>query len=236
LILLTYVEYYKHMARAQRIDVGGILYHVINRANARMRIFDADKDYQLFEVTLAEAKELTDMRIVSYCIMPNHWHLVVYPKKDGDLQKFMGWLTMTHTRRWHIAHKTIGSGHLYQGRYKSFLVQTNDYFVQLCKYVERNPLRARLVKRAEQWKWSSLWLRENGAQEQKKLLSKWPTGIPDDYLTYVNEPEKDDELETIQYSINRGKPYGREQWTNRMIDRFSLESTIRNPWRPRKRS
>ena len=224
------------MARNARTDVGGIIYHIINRANARMRIFDTPKDYQLFETTLIEAKKQTNMRILAYCIMPNHWHLVIYPKKDGDLQKFMGWLTMTQTRRWHVAHKSIGSGHLYQGRYKSFPIQSNEYFIQLCKYVERNPLRAKLVKRAENWKWSSLWRREQGSPEQKKLLSKWPTGILDDYLSYVNEPEKDDELEAVRYSVNRGKPYGREQWTNRIIDRFNLESTVRDPWRPKKRS
>jgi len=223
------------MPRNQRTDVGGVVYHIINRANARMRIFDADKDYRLFETTLTEAKEQTNMRILAYCIMPNHWHLVLYPKKDGDLQKFMGWFTLTQTRRWHVAHKSIGSGHLYQGRYKSFPVQSNEYFIQLCKYVERNPLRAKLVKRAENWKWSSLWRRQNGTKEQQKLLSKWPTGIPDDYLSYVNEPEKDDELEELRYSVHRGKPYGREQWTNRIIDRFNLESTIRDPWRPKKR-
>jgi len=223
------------MPRTQRTDVGGIIYHIINRANARMRIFNVEKDYRLFETTLAEAKEQTNMRILSYCIMPNHWHIVLYPKKDGELQKFMGWLTLTHTRRWHVTHKTVGTGHLYQGRYKSFPVQTNEYFIQLCKYVERNALRAKLVKRAEQWKWSSLWRREYGSLEQKKLLSKWPTGIPDDYLFYVNEPEKDNELEGLHYSVNRGKPYGREQWTNQIINRFNLESTTRDPWRPKKR-
>src|SRR3989344_1043301 len=143
------------MPRASRVDIGGLVYHVINRANARAQIFRTDKDYRLFESALEEAKDLTDMRILVYCLMPNHWHLVLYPRQDGDLQRFMTWLTMTHTRRWHVAHRTIGSGHLYQGRYKSFLVQTNEYFLQLCRYVERNPLRAKLVTKAEQWRWSS---------------------------------------------------------------------------------
>ncbi len=100
-----------------------IVYHVINRANARMQIFDEDKDYMLFEKVLEEAKEKFDMRILSYCIMPNHWHLALYPKTDGSLQLFMRWLSMTQTGRWHSQHKSIGSGHLYQERYKSFLLQ-----------------------------------------------------------------------------------------------------------------
>ena len=224
------------MPRASRVDIGGLVYHVINRANARAQIFRTDKDYRLFESALEEAKDLTDMRILVYCLMPNHWHLVLYPRQDGDLQRFMTWLTMTHTRRWHVAHRTIGSGHLYQGRYKSFLVQTNEYFLQLCRYVERNPLRAKLVTKAEQWRWSSFWRRERGSIEQQKLLSLWPEEIPKDYLSYVNMKEPDEELHNIRYSINRGKPYGDDGWASRMIKKFGLGSTIRNPWRPKKRS
>ena len=87
------------MPRVGRTDVGEYVYHIINRANARVQIFDSDKDYQLFEIILEEAVEKFDMRLLSYCIMPNHWHLVLYPKNDGDLARFMGWLTNTHTRR-----------------------------------------------------------------------------------------------------------------------------------------
>ena len=105
------------MPRVRRTDIGNYVYHILNRANARVRIFDNNKNYQLFETILEEAKERFDMRILSYHIMPNHWHLVLHPKKDGDLSKFVGWLANTHTRRWHTMKKTIGQGHLYQGRY-----------------------------------------------------------------------------------------------------------------------
>lgn len=224
------------MPRTTRIDVGDVVYHVINRANARMKIFDTNEDYLLFEKVLEEGREKFDMRILSYCTMPNHWHLILYPKKDGDLQKFMGWLSMTHTQRWHAHHKTTGSGHLYQGRYKSFLVQTNQYLLQLFRYVERNALRANLVKKAEDWKWTSLYRREKGDEEQKKLLSKWPINIPTNYLKLVNEPHSNSELESLRYCINKGKPHGSEEWTNKMIDAFKLESTLRGRGRPKKGS
>ena len=224
------------MPRILRVDVGNLVYHVINRANGRIQIFHKDKDYLLFESVLAEAKELNGMRILAYCIMPNHWHLVLHPRKDGDLQEFMRWLTMTHTQRQHAAHKTAGSGHLYQGRYKSFLVEKNNYFLQLCRYVERNPLRARLVKKAEHWKWSSLWRREKGSDQQKKLLSSWPEDMPEGYLDYVNMREPDEDLQDIRYSVNRGKPYGADAWVNKMVDMFDLEPTVNNPWRPKKSS
>lgn len=224
------------MPRINRIDIGGEIYHVINRANARVQIFDNPKDYQLFEEVLEEAKERTNISIYVYCIMPNHWHLVVSPKEDGDLQKFMAWLTMTHTQRWHASHKTIGSGHLYQGRYKSFLVQSNNYFLQLCRYVERNPLRAKLVKKAKNWKWSSLWRREKGTKEQKKLLNTWPVTRPKDYSEWINTQENDEELKEIRYSVNKGKPLGGDRWVDRVINKFKLYSTLRNPGRPKKGS
>src|SRR3989338_8232064 len=150
------------MARLLRADVGGIVYHIINRANTRARIFNTDKEYKQFEQILKEGQERDTMRILAYCIMPNHWHLVLYPKKDGDMSVFMGWITNTHTRRWHTVHKSIGSGHLYQGRYKSFPVETDPYLLKLIRYVKRNPFRARLVKRAKNGKWSGLWRREHG--------------------------------------------------------------------------
>ena len=109
--------------------------------------------------------------------------------------------------------------------------------MQLLKYVERNPLRAKLVKNAEDWKWSSLWRREQRDDKQKKLLDEWPIDLPKDYIDLVNTQENEKEkkeLESLRYSVNKGKPYGSNDWTNRMINRFNLRSTLRNPGRPKK--
>ena len=110
------------MPRSPRTDVANYVYHVLNRANARVQIFDDGEDYEMFELILEEAVQRYDMRLLAYCVMPNHWHLVLHPKQDGNLSSFMGWLTNTHTRRWHTSKNTIGEGHLYQGRYKAFLL------------------------------------------------------------------------------------------------------------------
>ena len=215
------------MPRSPRTDIGEIVYHVINRSNARVQIFNTSDDYHLFEEALTQAKERVDMRILAYCIMPNHWHLIVQPRQDGDLSKFVGWLTMTHTQRWHVAHDSIGTGHLYQGRYKSFLVQSDEYFLWVCRYVERNPLRAKLVKHAEHWQWSSAWRREFGTLQQKLLLSPWSTSKPGDYTRWLNEEESDDILKEIRTSVNRGQPFGSESWRNKVVEQFGLHSTIR---------
>ncbi|MBI4272530.1 transposase [Candidatus Uhrbacteria bacterium] len=213
-----------------------MVYHVINRANARLPIFQTADDYNLFETVLTEVKERTDMRILAYCIMPNHWHLILYPRNDGDLSRFTGLLAMTHTQRWHSAHQSIGTGHLYQGRYKSFPVQTDEYFLWVCRYVERNPLRAQLVKRAEHWRWSSTWRRENGTHKHKQLLDPWPTDPPKNYLDWLNEQEDNVLLERVRTSINRGKPFGSPAWVERIIKKFNLYSTIRPRGRPKKGS
>jgi len=224
-----------YMPRAPRIDVGNHIYHIINRANARLQIFHTKKDYQAFESIIEEAQERANMRILSYCIMPNHWHFVLNPRKDGDLSRFIGWLTLTHATRYHAFREQVGYGHLYQGRYKSFLVQKEECFLQLCRYVEQNPLRAKLVKKAQNWQWSSLWRREYGNEEQRKILALWPTLVPHNYIRWVNTLPSE-EAAAISLSMQRGCPLGAKSWVGKMVSKFGLESTIRQRGRPRKGS
>ena len=222
------------MPRLARVDVGGVIYHVINRANGRLQIFSKPEDYILFEKLLTEAKALTDMRIFGYVLMPNHWHLVLNPRNDSDLGLFMHRLTNAHTRQVHTRTKTVGSGHLYQGRYKSFIVEKDRYFLALINYVERNPVRAKLVRQCENWQWGSAWRRINGNREQKKLLDRSPVPLPHGYKTWINTPDKEDDLRTIRHSLNKGVPYGRERWVDAMVTKYHLESTLRSAGRPRK--
>ena len=224
------------MGRALRTDVADYIYHVLNRANARAGLFAKKQDYQLFESILEDAVDRADMRLLAYTVMPNHWHLIVQPRKDGDLQKFMNWLTLTHTQRWHAQHGTTGYGHVYQGRYKSFLCEEDDHFLQLVRYVERNPLRANLVGKADAWQWGSAYRRERGVPEQKRILSEWPVSAPRDYVLFLNEPQTLAELESIRVAMRRGNPFGSETWTNNAIKKFNLETTTKPRGRPRKGS
>jgi putative transposase len=214
--------------------LGGYVYHVLNRANGRLPIFQKDGDYEAMERILGQALEhVPGMRLLGYCLMPNHWHLVVWPRRDGELSDFGHWLTLTHTQRWHAHYHDVGSGHLYQGRFKSFPVGTEEYFLQVCRYVERNALRAGLVKRAEVWRWSSLWQREN---KGSVVLSDWPVPRPDAWVKRVNAVQTAAELEALRRSVQRGQPYGEESWARRVAKRLGLESTFRRRGRPRKPS
>jgi len=220
------------MPRAPRASVGGIVYHVLNRANGGATIFKGAGDYQAFEQALSEARDRLDMRILAYCVMPNHWHMVLWPRQDGDLSDFTGWLTTTHIRRWHAFRKSDGTGHLYQGRFKSFPVQEDAHFLTVCRYVERNPLRAGLVTRAEDWKWSSLWLRLRGDSKAKALLSDWPLPLPPNWVAWVNEPLTQEELDAVRKCAARGSPYGEADWLRQTAAKLGLEHTLRPRGRP----
>ncbi len=120
-----------------------MIYHVLNRGNGRMRLFHEERDYDAFEQVLSEGLGRYSVDMLTYCLMPNHWHLVVRPRTDEALGRLMGWVGVTHVRRHQEHYHRRGAGHLYQGRYKSFPVAEDDYFLMLCRYVEANPVRAK---------------------------------------------------------------------------------------------
>jgi len=219
------------MARRLRCADGGYVYHVLNRAVGRATLFAKPADYAAFEKILRQAWERLAMPLVSYLVMPNHWHLVLWPQHDGALSTYLQWLTVTHVRRWHAHHHTEGSGPIYQGRFKSFPVQQCGHFLTVCRYVERNALRASLVKQAENWRWSSLWHRLH--QTQVPWLSEWPMARPGHWLEYVNGAETESELAALRQSVMRGAPYGDEMWQKRTAEALGLQSAFRPRGRQR---
>ena len=220
------------MARHARVAPGGLIYHVLNRSAGRIRLFRKDADFEAFERIMAETHDLHPMRILAWCIMSNHWHFVVWPRSDGDVTAYFRWLAHTHAMRWRVSHRTVGYGHLYQGRFKSFPVQSDNHFLTLCRYVERNPVPAGLVTRAEQWRWSSLWTRVHGTREQQAMLSDWPVPRPRGWVNHVNNPLTPKELQRVRISLQRDQPLGSETWVRRTAGRLGLEHTIRPEGRP----
>jgi len=224
------------MARIPRFVVSDMVYHILNRANGRETIFQEEKDYHLFEKVLFEGKDKFPVNIYSLVIMSNHWHFILSSRVGENISNFMRWITHTHTQRWHAKYKSVGYGHVYQGRYKSFPIEKNDHFLQVCRYVERNPLRAGLVQRAEDWRWSSLWIKKHGTDKQKSLLSLWPADEPASYLEWVNDDLRNEkeELDKIRYAIKRGCPFGRDSWVTGIAERLGLVSTLNPRGRPKK--
>jgi putative transposase len=225
------------MPRRPRIAVGGIPFHVLNRAVGRGWLFEKDVDFEAFVRVIEQVHRRLPVRILSYCLMSNHWHLVLWPREDGELSEFMRLLTVTHTQRWHAHHHTAGTGPLYQGRFKSFPIQRDEHLLAVCRYVERNPLRARLVERAEQWRWSSLGVRTSAAETPAWLMDmgQWPVEAPARWVTHVNRPQTAAEEAAVRESIRRGRPFGEAKWQRRTAIRLALESSLRPRGRPRVR-
>jgi len=221
------------MPRTARAIQAGLVYHVLNRGNGRMLLFHKDADFAAFERVLAEGLERYPVDLLTYCLMGNHWHLVVRPRSDRALGQFMGWVGVTHVRRHHEHYHTRGGGHLYQGRFKSFPVQDDCHFLTICRYVEANAVRAGLVRGAEDWLWNGLYARRHGGKPL--VLSDWPVDRPRSWESAVNEAMDEKELDRLRTSVNRGRPWGEENWVQRTARQLDLLFTLRNPGRPPKR-
>ncbi len=203
---------------------------MLNRGNGRADVYHKEGDYAAFLDLMAEANERLPLRILGYVLMPNHFHLVLWPRGDGDLSRWMQWLLTSHVRRYHRHYH--GSGHVWQGRFKAFPIEQDDHLRTVLRYAERNPLRAKLVRRAEAWLWSSLNWRVKGTRPT--MLSDWPVPCPRNWVALVNAVQTEEELAALRQSIVRGAPFGDERWAERTAKRLGLESSLRPRGRPRK--
>ena len=207
-----------------------MIYHVINRGNGSQNVFHKDDDFMAFVKLLGEAKGKHPIKLLGYCLMSNHFHLLLSPKKAEDLSKYMQWLMTSHVRRYHRHYNT--SGHVWQGRYKSFIVEHDRQLLTVVRYIEGNPVRIRLVQSAEEWPWSSH--NERLRKPETSLLDELPLQLPTQWTEYVNTPVTDGEQERMQQSVNRGAPFGSTEWQTMICELLGLESTIRPKGRPKK--
>jgi putative transposase len=219
------------MPRLHRHLQAGEICHIMNRGGARQTIFHKPEDYEAFIRILREGMILEPLSILEYCLMPNHWHFVVQLEYGEQASNFFKWVTMTHAARYHAHYGTVGTGHLYQSRFKAFPVETETYLLRLFRYVVRNPRRANLVARAEQWRWSGLWDYAHDTNIGVPL-APWPIPRPANWLEYVDQPQTDAEVEAIRRSIQRNSPLGEDAWVKQTAKRLGLESTLRSPGRP----
>ena len=194
----------------RRIALGNYVYHVLNRSARRGPLFVDFDDYHQFEMLLLQATERTRMRILAYCLMPNHWHLLLWPFGTGDLTAFVKWLTITHTARWTRKHQCVGGGAVYQSRFKSIAIENGRHLYWVWRYVERNALRANLVARAEEWRWSSLWHRSH--QSYDRITTTGPMPLPENWMHLVNLPQTEAELAAFRDNVKLNQPFGHEGW------------------------
>jgi putative transposase len=218
------------MPRNPRASQAGYCYHVLNRGNGRRTIFHKEGDFAAFVKILRQAGERVPVRLLAYCLMPNHFHLALWPRGDGDLSDYMGWLLTAHVRRYHQHYH--GSGHVYQGRFRPFPIQEDDHLLTVLRYIERNRVRAGLAGRAEDWPWSSAALARSGAP----ALDPGPVPRPAGWLEYVNVPQTEAEVEALRECIRRRRPYGDAAWMQGAARQLGLEASLRPRGRPPKRT
>ena len=205
------------MPRTRRLTAANYVYHVLNRGAKKGLLFGDASDYHTFETLLSEATTRVPMRILAYCLMPNHWHLLLWPLQDGDLSRFVKWLTTTHACRWARVHESVGSGAVYQSRFKSIPIEKGSHLFWTWRYVERNALRASLVSKAEDWRWSSLWKRMNAPDTH--WLVRGPISLPPDWNQLVNVPQTKVEIELFRSRMKQGKPFGQHGWLAKDVTR-----------------
>jgi putative transposase len=186
------------------------VYHVLNRGAKKGLLFGNASDYGAFEDLLSEATTRVPMRVLAYCLMPNHWHLLLWPLQDGDLSRFVKWLATTHACRWTRDRECVGNGAVYQSRFKSIPIETGPHLFWAWRYVERNALRAQLVSKAEDWQWCSLRKRMN--VPSPPWLDRGPVPLPADWPEVVNVPQTNEEIEVFRNRMKKGKPFGRDDW------------------------
>jgi putative transposase len=225
------------MPRPKRVCPAGEVFHVLNRAVARLTIFEKPDDYGAFLQVLQETWQIVPLPIFALVVMPNHWHFVVRPDGDDQVSEFFRRLTVTHTMRWHAHYQTGGTGHLYQGRFKSFPVQSDEHLLRVMRYVERNPVRANLVERAEQWRWGSAWARRQRDPAVRRWLAELTDpALPRQWRAWVNKPQTEAEVAAIRHCIRRGAPFGDDRWVHSSAARLGLTTTLRPRGRPKKES
>jgi putative transposase len=226
------------MPRPLRPIDDGLIYHVINRGNNRQPVFCDEGDYAAFLNAIADLKERKPFELYGYCLMNNHIHLLLRPG-ESSISRIVQSLLVSHTQRYHRFHRS--SGHVWQGRFKSPVIQDDDHLMTVLRYIEANPLRAKLVKHAGEYCWSSFACHGNGRADP--LLDSTPAyealGVRADtrlrrWSAYVHQTPDANELEAIRRSNEMGLPYGESSWIDRLTRRLKLDLTIRPRGRPRK--
>jgi len=217
--------------RVARGLTDGAVYHVLNRGNGRQQIFHKAEDFIAFIELLGMAKDRYPVNILSYCLMPNHFHLILKAQQGEELSRFMQWIMTSHVRRYHRHYRT--SGHVWQGRFKSFLIQEDNHLLTVIRYIEGNPVRAGMVRTAREWAWSSH--AESCARRQREITTTLPVDLPENWEGYVDAPLTQVEQAKCQQSVDRQAPFGSEDWQLKIARLLGLESTLRPRGRPAKK-
>jgi putative transposase len=226
------------MPRPLRPIADGLVYHVINRGNNRQPVFHGEDDYAAFLKAVADLKERKAFELYGYCLMSNHIHLLIRPR-EGSISRIVQSLLVSHTQRYHRFHKS--GGHVWQGRFKSPVIQNDDHLLVVLRYIEANPLLANMVEHAGDYPWSSFGSHGNGRADllldpviPYEALARGEAVRRRRWSAFVHQAPDEMELAAIRRSNETGLPFGERSWVDRLCRRLKLDLTIRPRGRPRK--
>jgi putative transposase len=197
----------------------GVAFHVLNRGNERRVLFKEPRDYGKFLELLATGRERFPINVFAYCLMPNHWHLIVVGREMGAISNAIQWIACRHACGLRRQEDTVGHGHVYQSRFHSFPIGSMRHHFAVHRYVEANALRAGLVQRAEDWRWGSLWDRP---REATRILEPLPYELPSHWAEIVNATGHRRVPAQLQRSIQSGRPYGSPVWAQKTCEALRL--------------
>jgi putative transposase len=227
------------MPRPLRPVDDGLIYHVINRGNNRQTVFHKDADFAAFLAAIGDLKERKPFELYGYCLMSNHFHLLVRPLGD-TISRIMQSLLVSHTQRYHRHYHS--GGHVWQGRFKSPVIQDDAHLLCVLRYIEANPLRAKLVARADDYRWSSYAVHGLGAASDVvdllvtyEQIAADPPSRRRHWSAMVHEPLADNMLAGIRRSTATGLPYGDAAWVKALASKLNLNLTTRPRGRPPRR-
>jgi putative transposase len=226
------------MPRSLRPVGDRLVYHVINRGNNRAPVFFDDGDHEAFLKAIGDLKQRRPFELYGYCLMPNHVHLLIRTL-ETPISRILQSLLVSHTQRYHRCHHSVG--HVWQGRFKSPVIQDDDHLLTVLRYLEANPVRARLVESAGDYRWSSFSWHGLGRPDtlldplpEYENLAKTPASRRRRWSAFVHKIPSDEELAAIRRSSSTGLPFGEQTWVEDLAARLGLDLTIRPRGRPRK--
>jgi putative transposase len=229
------------MGRPLRLVADGLVYHALNRGNNRAAVFRADDDFVAFLHALAGTQARYPFHLYGYCLMPDHFHLLLQPGAGQSISRILQSLTVAHTWQLHKAHGSVG--HIWQGRFKSPVIQDDDHLLTVLRYLEANPLRAGLVTDLRHYRWSSYPF--HGLGETDELVTELPgwqrLGKTEAarrvyWRRWVNRPLAEQELADVRRAVTTGRPFGSPSWVETTARRLGVELVSRPRGRPRKQA
>jgi len=221
------------MPRIARAVAVGFPHHIIQRGNNKEKVFFEKEDRQKYLELLKKYSDKWECPILAYCLMENHVHLLARPKQEKSLYKMMQGLTLCYTQ--YINRKYERTGRLWESRYHSCIVDREHYLWAVARYIEQNPRRAKIVKKEEDYPYSSAKAHIEGGKDHILGEELFNGNQRKDYIAFIRKGITEEEIQRLKYSTRTGRPFGREEFTKKMEKKLNKRFILQKPGRPKGR-